>query len=189
MGGSETYALCSGSHVLSSTGYMYKGTMTVEFGGISRADVGRETLGVRPGVPPGVAGLGFLFWRIRRNSLKRPMILMWAPDGLVGGRREYERCRCYFTRDSKAGQKIRRDEVWSIDSFLRIFRRCHLYRDARVSARRCAVHIGHSWTVMDHGLESRYYVLSCLLHDIYVKHTIDRAVVELRICGTTMLLV
>jgi hypothetical protein len=61
--------------VLSSTGYMYKGTMTVESGGMSSiADVGRETFGVNPGVPPGVAGFGFLFWRILRNSLKRPMI-------------------------------------------------------------------------------------------------------------------
>jgi hypothetical protein len=54
---------------------MYKGTMTVESGGMSSiADVGRETFGVNPGVPPGVAGFGFLFWRILRNSLKRPMI-------------------------------------------------------------------------------------------------------------------
>lgn len=29
-----TYDLCSGSHVLSSRGYMYSGTMTVDLGGI-----------------------------------------------------------------------------------------------------------------------------------------------------------
>jgi hypothetical protein len=55
--------------------------MTVESGGISSiADVGRETFGVSPGVPPGVAGFGFLFWRILRNSLKRPMINV-GPSG------------------------------------------------------------------------------------------------------------
>ena len=140
----ETYALCSGSHVLSSSGYMYKGTMAVELGGISMADVGRETLGVRPGVPPGVAGLGFLFWRILRNSLKRPMILMWAHRmGFVGGRGEYERRRWFFPPESKAVQDIREGEVSSI-AVWHIFRRCSLYRGTRLSARRCAVHFGHS---------------------------------------------
>jgi len=67
---------------------MYKGTITVELGGISTADVGRETFGVIPGVPPGVAGLGFLFCRILRNSLKRPMIYV-GPEGF--STRKYER--------------------------------------------------------------------------------------------------
>jgi len=67
---------------------MYRGTITVELGGISTADVGRETFGVIPGVPPGVAGLGFLFCRILRNSLKRPMINV-GPEGFSA--RKYER--------------------------------------------------------------------------------------------------
>ena len=97
--------------MLSSSGYMYKGTMAVELGGISMADGGRETLGVRPGVPPGVAGLGFLFWRIRRNSLKRPMILMWARMDFGGGRGENTNVVAGFAPESKAVQDIREDEV------------------------------------------------------------------------------
>lgn len=47
----ETYALWSGSQVLSSRGYMYRGTMTVEFGrSPDMTDAGLETFGVNPGV-------------------------------------------------------------------------------------------------------------------------------------------
>lgn len=50
---------------------MYRGTITADFGGISETtDAGREAFGVNPGVE----GLGFLFWRIRRNSLSLPIL-------------------------------------------------------------------------------------------------------------------
>jgi hypothetical protein len=71
----KTHDLCSGSHVLSSNGYMYSGTMTVDLGGIPYiAELGLDAFGVRPGDTPGVEGLGFLFCRIRSISLKRPMM-------------------------------------------------------------------------------------------------------------------
>ena len=65
---------------------MYSGTITVDLGGMSDiADCGREALGVRPGDTPGVEGFGFLFWRMRRNSLKRPIV--WSVGRSVGPKR------------------------------------------------------------------------------------------------------
>ena len=88
---------------------MYRGTITVELGGMSIADVGRDTFGVIPGVPPGVAGLGFLFCRILRNSLKRPMIIV-GPEGFA--QREYERRS--FHAEIEGWQDIKKNDVWPI---------------------------------------------------------------------------
>lgn len=47
--------------------------MTADFGGIAEmADEGREGFGVKLGVNDGA---GFLFWRMRRNSLSLPIFV------------------------------------------------------------------------------------------------------------------